>query len=147
MHQHCPSDAASKRKGGRRGERPHWIYATRLVVANAGVIATPPIIASRGLSPPEQPKAIVSSVEIRAIHPDPNAIAEHSVTVEVVEFVVVMVAHGYVLFVVVMPVFPPFQLFSANLSRPLTLGPLLKLCFEKLRVPGMSPPAILPVLK
>ena len=77
----------------------------KLVIADAGVIAAPPVTASGSLRAAEQPRTIIAGVVIRAIDPNPNAVAEDPVTIEVVELVVVMVVHGNVLVVVAMHVF------------------------------------------
>jgi hypothetical protein len=60
-------------------------HVTRwLVVANAGVVARPPIGAAGGVSLLAEPPAIVAiGIVVRTIDPDPHAIAEDPMAMDV----------------------------------------------------------------
>jgi len=87
----------ARNEKGPRGiaEALRQITSRGLVIAQASVVARPPIGAAGGIGPLAQPVAVVTvGVLVGTVDPDPGAIPEHPMTIVEAIVVVVVVALG-----------------------------------------------------
>ena len=81
---HRPSDKKSPAKSGACNNAGN----VGLVVANAEVIPPPPIRAAGDFGPIHEPSAIVASVIVWPVNPNPHAVAEDAVPIELIMVVI-----------------------------------------------------------
>jgi hypothetical protein len=98
-------------------------FTPALIVISTGVVAVPPIGITSGDCPTTEPIAVAGGIVIRSVDPDPRAIAEYPMPLELVVVVAVYVLAFPI--VLALPVVTGVLAFPTVVTLPVTTLPVV----------------------